>query len=140
VLCFSLKDTTTNGMAARRRTAEFRSSLGGSLQHQTSQGVNWLLAQLSSAKSARSRMRASTRCSISDTRCWPSASKVATYSAEKLGLEGIVSKRKDSAYRSGRSPDWLKMKNADAPAVKREAEEDWADEPFCCSSAPPQWL
>ena len=42
-----------------------------------------------------------------------------------LGLEGIVSKRKDSAYRSGRSPDWLKMKNADAPAVKREAEEDW---------------
>ena len=43
----------------------------------------------------------------------------------KLGLEGIVSKRKNSAYRSGRSPDWLKMKNADAPAVKREAEEDW---------------
>ena len=43
----------------------------------------------------------------------------------KLGLEGIVSKRKDSAYRSGRSPDWLKMKNANARAVKREAEEDW---------------
>jgi bifunctional non-homologous end joining protein LigD len=41
----------------------------------------------------------------------------------KLGLEGIVSKRKDSPYRSGRSPDWLKMKNADAPAVKRE--EEW---------------
>ena len=41
-----------------------------------------------------------------------------------LGLEGIVSKRKDSAYRSGRSPDWLKMKNANAPAVRREAEED----------------
>jgi bifunctional non-homologous end joining protein LigD len=43
----------------------------------------------------------------------------------KLGLEGIVSKRKDSPYRSGRSPDWLKIKNADAPAVKRDAEEDW---------------
>jgi hypothetical protein len=27
----------------------------------------------------------------------------------KMGLEGIVSKRKDSAYRSGRSPDWLKL-------------------------------
>jgi hypothetical protein len=27
--------------------------------------------------------------------------------------------------RSGRSPDWLKMKNADAPAVKREEREDW---------------
>jgi bifunctional non-homologous end joining protein LigD len=40
-------------------------------------------------------------------------------------IEGIVSKRKDSPYRSGRSPDWLKMKNAHAPAVKREAEEEW---------------
>jgi hypothetical protein len=43
----------------------------------------------------------------------------------KMGLEGIVSKRKDSTYRSGRSPDWLKMKNPEASAVKREAEEDW---------------
>jgi bifunctional non-homologous end joining protein LigD len=42
----------------------------------------------------------------------------------KLGLEGIVSKRKDSPYRSGRSRDWLKMKNAAAPAVKREEEEE----------------
>jgi bifunctional non-homologous end joining protein LigD len=41
----------------------------------------------------------------------------------KMGLEGIVSKRKDSAYRSGRSPDWLKMKNPSAAAVTREAEE-----------------
>jgi ATP-dependent DNA ligase len=43
----------------------------------------------------------------------------------KMGLEGIVSKRKGSMYRSGRSPDWLKMKNSAAPAVKREDEEDW---------------
>ena len=43
----------------------------------------------------------------------------------KMGLEGIVSKRLGSRYRSGRSPDWLKFKNPDAPAVKREAEEDW---------------
>ena len=43
----------------------------------------------------------------------------------KLGLEGIVSKRKDSTYRSGRSPDWLIRKNSDAPAVKREEEEEW---------------
>ena len=46
----------------------------------------------------------------------------------KLGLEGIVSKRLGSRYRSGRSPDWLKMKNLDAPAVKREEEEDWGRE------------
>jgi bifunctional non-homologous end joining protein LigD len=42
-----------------------------------------------------------------------------------LGCEGIVSKRKDSRYRSGRSRYWVKMKNPNAPAVKREAEEDW---------------
>ena len=41
-----------------------------------------------------------------------------------LGCEGIVSKRKHSRYRSGRSRDWLKVKNPNAPAVKRE-EEDW---------------
>jgi len=46
----------------------------------------------------------------------------------KMGPEGIVSKRKDSPYRSGRSPDWLKMKNPAAPAVKREAEVDWGKE------------
>jgi hypothetical protein len=46
----------------------------------------------------------------------------------KMGLEGIVSKRKDSPYRSGRSPDWLKMKNPACAAVKREAEEDWGKE------------
>ena len=32
-----------------------------------------------------------------------------------------MSKRLGSRYRSGRSPDWLKMKNPAAPAVKREA-------------------
>jgi ATP-dependent DNA ligase len=42
-----------------------------------------------------------------------------------MGLEGIVSKRLRSRYRSGRSPDWLKFKNPEAPAVRREAEEDW---------------
>jgi bifunctional non-homologous end joining protein LigD len=40
-----------------------------------------------------------------------------------LGLEGIVSKRNDSQYRSGRSPHWIKSKNPNAPAVRREPEE-----------------
>jgi ATP-dependent DNA ligase len=42
-----------------------------------------------------------------------------------LGCEGIVSKRLGSAYRSGRVDHWLKVKNPAAPAVRREAEEDW---------------
>jgi ATP-dependent DNA ligase len=37
----------------------------------------------------------------------------------KLGLEGIDPKRKDSAYRSGRSPHWLKMKNPHSPSASR---------------------
>jgi bifunctional non-homologous end joining protein LigD len=43
----------------------------------------------------------------------------------RLGCEGIVSKRLGSTYRRGRSPLWVKVKNPKAPAVKREAEEDW---------------
>ena len=35
----------------------------------------------------------------------------------------LCSSRLGSRYRSGRSPDWLKFKNPNAPAVKREAEE-----------------
>jgi bifunctional non-homologous end joining protein LigD len=43
----------------------------------------------------------------------------------KLGCEGIVSKRLGSTYRSGRTHHWFKVKNPKAPAVKREAEEEW---------------
>ena len=43
--------------------------------------------------------------------------------AWRVGLEGIVSKRKNSTYRSGRSPIWVKMKN---PAREPYAgEEEW---------------
>ena len=36
-----------------------------------------------------------------------------------MGLEGIVSKRLSAPYRSGRSRDWLKVKNPDSPAMIR---------------------
>jgi ATP-dependent DNA ligase len=42
-----------------------------------------------------------------------------------LGCEGIVSKRLGSPYRSGRADCWVKVKNPAAPAVTREAEEEW---------------
>jgi hypothetical protein len=40
-------------------------------------------------------------------------------------------------YRSGRSPDWLKIKNPDGPTVKREATKgDWDDSrPSACRSS-----
>jgi hypothetical protein len=43
----------------------------------------------------------------------------------KLGLEGIVSKRRGSRYESGRLSHWLKIKNPNHPAVLRLLEEDW---------------
>ena len=55
----------------------------------------------------------------------------------KLGLEGIVSKRRNSPYRSGRSLDWIKSKNPNAPAVRREAEEDWGGDLGSFQSMPP---
>jgi ATP-dependent DNA ligase len=42
-----------------------------------------------------------------------------------LGCEGIASKRRGSPYRAGRADCWVKVKNPSAPAVRREAEEDW---------------
>ena len=40
----------------------------------------------------------------------------------KLGLEGIVSKRINSPYRSGKVTYWLKTKNPKAAAVLRVQE------------------
>jgi ATP-dependent DNA ligase len=43
----------------------------------------------------------------------------------RMGLEGIVSKRTDAPYRSGPSKTWLKAKNPESAAVRREREEEW---------------
>jgi bifunctional non-homologous end joining protein LigD len=43
----------------------------------------------------------------------------------RMGLEGIVSKRVDARYRSGMSTTWLKAKNPESAAVRREREEEW---------------
>ena len=36
-----------------------------------------------------------------------------------MGLEGIVAKRRNSRYRSGRRRDWIKVKNMAHPAIER---------------------
>jgi bifunctional non-homologous end joining protein LigD len=36
-----------------------------------------------------------------------------------LGAEGIVAKRRDRPYRSGRCADWVKVRNPNAPAATR---------------------
>ena len=40
----------------------------------------------------------------------------------QFGCEGIVAKRADSLYRSGRSKSWLKIKNPKSPAMLRVEE------------------
>jgi bifunctional non-homologous end joining protein LigD len=42
----------------------------------------------------------------------------------KMGLEGIVSKRLSAPYRSGRSRDWIKVKNPNSPAMIRAREAE----------------
>ncbi len=39
-----------------------------------------------------------------------------------MGLEGMVSKRRDRPYRAGRSPDWIKVKNRKPPSIERVKE------------------
>ena len=36
-----------------------------------------------------------------------------------MGLEGLVSKHRDRAYRAGRSPNWVKVNNRQHPAMNR---------------------
>src|SRR5438105_2055132 len=43
----------------------------------------------------------------------------------RLGLEGLVSKRRDRPYRAGRSPDWVKVKNRSHPAIQRVKDAHW---------------
>jgi bifunctional non-homologous end joining protein LigD len=65
------------------------------------------------------------KVSIVFNECFGDDGETVFREACKLGCEGIVSKRLGSIYRRGRSPLWLKVKNPKAPAMKREAEEDW---------------
>ena len=41
----------------------------------------------------------------------------------KMGIEGLVSKRRDRPYRAGRSPHWVKLKNPASPAMTRLRDE-----------------
>lgn len=43
----------------------------------------------------------------------------------KLGLKGIVSKRIDMPYRSGRTKSWVKVKNPHSPAMLRIEDGTW---------------
>jgi bifunctional non-homologous end joining protein LigD len=76
-------------------------------------------------KELLAELLAGSHVSLVFNECFAEEGAIVFREACRLGCEGIVSKRLGSPYRSGRSPHWLKIKNPAAPAVKREAEEDW---------------
>jgi bifunctional non-homologous end joining protein LigD len=92
-------------------------------------GEDLRCASLERRKVALARLLVRARVGLQVNDHLAAAGDVVFRHACQLRLEGIVSKRLGSRYVSGRSRDWLKFKNPSAPAVKREAEEDWGGEP-----------
>jgi bifunctional non-homologous end joining protein LigD len=43
----------------------------------------------------------------------------------RMGLEGVVSKRRDRPYVAGRSTTWLKIKNPASAAARRVEQGSW---------------
>jgi ATP-dependent DNA ligase len=108
-------------------------------------GPAWSTATRSGA--TRPAWRSSTSCAGAPTAgpssCWPfdlleldgadlrrvpiddRPGEIVFAHACKLGLEGIVSKRRGSRYQSGKSAHWVKSKNPNHAAVTRLLEEDW---------------
>jgi bifunctional non-homologous end joining protein LigD len=82
-------------------------------------------APLEERKGALARLLRGAHSSIVLNEHYEADGAIVYREACRVGCEGIVSKRLGSPYRPGRSPHWVKVKNPAAPAVKREAEEDW---------------
>jgi len=82
---------------------------------------------LEKRKELLAELLSGSRHSLFFNECFQEDGAIVYREACRLGCEGIVSKRLGSLYRSGRSPHWVKVKNPKAPAVKREAEEDWGN-------------
>ena len=68
------------------------------------------------------RSLAATKCS--DPACCIGSSAKCS-GAMMSSTNAVLRRRCEGGRPSGRSGRWLKFKNPNAPAVKREAEEDW---------------
>ena len=76
-------------------------------------------------KELLAELLAGSQVSLIFNECFEEDGAIIYREACRLGCEGIVSKRLGSFYRAGRSRHWIEVKNPEAPAVKRAAEEDW---------------
>jgi len=108
------------------------------LWHTSFKLVLWLAARFSRAASIRSAARSNrgaqgtlkgllrrAREGVAFNQHFKTDGDTVYRHACALGCEGIVSKQLGSPYRPGRADVWVKIKNPAAPAVKREAEEEW---------------
>jgi bifunctional non-homologous end joining protein LigD len=80
---------------------------------------------LSQRKKRLARLLARVRAGIAINEHTDENGAVVFLHACRMGLEGIVSKRLTAPYRSGRSTDWIKVKNPDSPAMVRHREGRW---------------
>src|SRR5215210_3090574 len=84
------------------------------------QGKDWRDRQLVDRKTRLASLLARRSDGIYFTEHLEHDGEVVFMHACRMGLEGIVSKRIDAPYRSGLSKVWLKSKNPDSEAVRRE--------------------
>ena len=129
---------TAAGMSSRKIAASLvvgATTVVDCLQRARAAGVSWPLLDDLSDEALERRLYPPSALAAKESRAVPGLRLNEHIEADgptvfahacKMGLEGIVSKRKGSSYRSGRSRNWLKSKNPACAAVKRESEEDWA--------------
>jgi hypothetical protein len=77
---------------------------------------------VTSARFAQSRRISSNSCAA---RMTEPVVEITGYPAPKQIALKQPRKKSFTTMQQGRSRDWIKSKNPNAPAVKREAEEDW---------------
>jgi ATP-dependent DNA ligase len=89
-------------------------------------GVDYRPLPLRQRKDCLARLLAGVQVGIAINEHTDEDGAVVFLHACKMGLEGIVSKKRLTApYHSGPSRDWIKVKNPDSPAMRRARERRW---------------
>ncbi len=86
-------------------------------------GVDWRPRPLERRKSRLAKLLAAARAGVRCSEHMEGDGVAIFEHACRLGAEGVVSKHREHAYRSGRSRVWLKTKNPAAPGMLRFHEE-----------------
>ena len=88
-------------------------------------GDDWRWAPLEQRKAKLDKLLGSARDGIYFNEHLAGDGAMIFQHACRMDLEGIVSKRRDFPYRSGRSKSWIKDKNPKSPAMLRAEDGTW---------------